>query len=201
MTVHMHCKLVGNLLSFRLFFCKKPRNQEIKWFHEVSSNLLFHIDLFIHKHLLENELRNPNDILRIDMGSILKTANCKQKNILPWVLHLNPINVDGTNIEETSDIFENANKNETELLKSALNTCSVISRLLFSLICRLLFQRRFIRHTQFKNSFQLSDIWVNDVNLIPNDVVVDIVCKFRWSVDEQFNLLPHITEKNVIRER
>lgn len=50
-------------------------------------------------------------VFRFDEGTVLQAAYYQQEDIFPHRLHLNSINIDSSDLEETSDIFENINEN------------------------------------------------------------------------------------------
>ncbi len=86
---------------------------------------------FVGEELFKDIPCDFDNIFGIHMGAILQTANNKQKDIPPLFSHLNPINITATDIEETSDIFEDLDKNEPELIQRQLNTRPVIDDALF----------------------------------------------------------------------
>lgn len=72
--------------------------------------------------LLENVSCNFNNIFRIHMRTILKTANNEQENVSSFLIHFYTINIRPTYVKEASNIFENFNKDESEFLQRKLDT-------------------------------------------------------------------------------
>ena len=73
-------------------------------------------DLLI-KKLFKNVSRYLDNIFRVHVRAILKTTNNEQENVSSFLGHLDPINVTSTDIEKAPDIFEDFNKNESELFQ------------------------------------------------------------------------------------
>lgn len=56
------------------------------------------------------------------MRAILETTNDEQENVPSFLIHFYTINIRSTYVKEASHIFENFNKNESELLQGKLDT-------------------------------------------------------------------------------
>ncbi len=150
---------------------------------------------FLIEKLLENIPCYFYYVLWVHMWSVFKTANDEQEDISSFLSHLDSIDVASPNIEKTSYIFKNLNEDESEFIQGQLNTWSVVndslSKRRTGVILSLL-KLRLSGGTHFQNCIQVVDWGVNDVNLVPNYVIVNVLIELGWSVNQELNLFPHV---------
>lgn len=74
------------------------------------------------EYLIIDKPASPNNIFRIKIGAILKTADQEQEYILPNRFHFNLINITSLTNKETSHILKNINKNKSKNFDKYTNT-------------------------------------------------------------------------------
>ncbi len=141
--------------------------------------MIFRVKFSMGKHLIINETAYPDDIFRIKVSPIFKTANQEKEDIFSHGWHFDPVNITSLAYEKTSHILKNINKNKPKNLDKGIHTILKIWQLLsytsIIIFNPYLLKLRFIRcwHSELPIKFWNSSI--NNADLIPDDIIVHVL--------------------------
>ena len=131
------------------------------------------------EHFIINETTNPDNIFRIKVSSVFKTAYQEKKDIFSHGWHLDSVNITSLAYEKASHILKNINKNKPKNLYKCIHTILKIWQLLsytsIIIVNPDLLKLRFIRcwHSELSIKFRNSSI--NNADLIPDDIIVHVL--------------------------
>lgn len=118
-----------DVLDFRLLFGVEPRDQEIHRSHVLHNQWILAIKLRVWIEFGEDVFTHLDDVFRLDERTIFQAAYNEQEDIFSQGLHLDSIDIDSSNFEETPHIFEDINKNKSKLIQCFLDASLIIHQL------------------------------------------------------------------------
>ena len=119
-------KIIIHILNLRLFLGVEPREQGIHRTEVLHDECILDVELVEWEELSEDVFAHLDDVLGLDEGTVLQAANYQQEDVTTHRLHLDPVDVDTSNLEETSYIFKNFNEKKPEFIQRFLYTGFVV---------------------------------------------------------------------------
>ena len=166
--------------------------------------LILDVELVQGKQFGEDILAHLHDVFRFDEGTILQAADDEEEDVLADRLHLHTIDIHSSDLEETPHVFKNIDEEQPKLIRRFLNAGLVVYELLLQFLTLegflSLLQLGLVGSADLHDALELVYLRVEDVDLVPDDVAVDVLVQLQGSVYEDFYLLPDITEQQVIGE-
>lgn len=132
------------------------------------------------EHFSIYESAYSDDIFWVQVSSIFKTADQEEEDIFPHSRHLNPIDIAALTNKKTPHILKHINENQPENLHKRSHTILKIRQLLPNTAVIVVFNPNllklwFIRSRYGELPVELDDRCVDNTDLVPDDIIVDVL--------------------------
>lgn len=126
-------KIVIDLVCRRLLFYVEPTYKRVHGSHVLHYELVFNVEEGSRVQLSENVFAHLHDVLRLYIGAVLKTENDKKEDIASGGHHLDSIYVGPSHFEKASNVFEDIDENESELIQRLVHASLIVDQFLFKI--------------------------------------------------------------------
>jgi hypothetical protein len=170
----------------RLLFCVKPADQVVHGSQVLDDQLVLDVELIMREELGKDVLAHFDNVFGLDEGAVLEAADNQQEDVLAHGLHLDAVDVHPSDFEEASHVFKDTNEYQPKLIQRLLHARLIIDEFLLEFLAFVdllpLVELRLICSANLHDAFQLVDLGIEDVDLIPDHVVVDVFVELQRGV-------------------